>query len=148
MLGARVAPQCRPTRAPPPLLEDELERCRRKLRWHIGKGLAVVAYATSIKRPWLLGLSAARLGLPIVISGLGRSSTGLNWWIGFARKLPWAHRALQVVDALQPRAPAIFFDSADTLIVNPLVGPAAQVLKEVVGSQRPTVLIGAECNSW
>ena len=148
MASPRVAPQCRPTQAPPPLREDELARCRRELRWHADTGPVVVAYATKIQHPWLLGLSAARLGLPIVVSGLGRSNNGLNWWVGFARKLPWARRALQLLEALRPGAPAIFFDSTDTLIVNPLSGSAAQMLGEVVGSPRPTVLIGAECNSW
>ena len=145
-----VAPQCVRLPVEAPMDAAQLQSCARKLDWKLGGGPIVATYATSVRDPWLLGLSAARLGLPLVVAGLGRSFPKFfNWWLGYGKKLPGSRRAAQLVRALAPGSPVVWVDSTDTVIVNPLVGSAARAVAEVVGQQGThRVLSGAECYSW
>tara|TARA_B110001452_G_scaffold34929_1_gene26905 strand:- start:1457 stop:1957 length:501 start_codon:yes stop_codon:yes gene_type:complete len=145
-----VAPQCQKVRAQRPLDEHDLRQCARSLSWSAGTGPIVATFATSVNEPWLLGLSAARLGLPLVVAGLGRSFTShFNWWLGYGKKLPGSRRAAQLIHALAPDSSVVWVDSTDTVIVNPLAGSAARAVAHVMESKGPfRVLAGAECWSW
>ena len=150
-----VSPQCRRVRAERPLPQETLDECVAKFRQSPGfkaNSPIVATFATSVHNPWLLGLSAAKLGLPIVIAGLGRSfPSHFSWWLGYAKKFPGSVRAAQVLRALAPSAPVIWVDSTDTVLVNPVVGSAARAISDVLGSTgggRSRVLVGAECWSW
>ena len=133
-----VSPQCRRVRAEGPLPQETLDACVAKFRRSPGfkaNSPIVATFATSVHDPWLLGLSAAKLGLPVVIAGLGRSfPSHFSWWLGYAKKFPGSVRAAQVLRALAPRAPVIWVDSTDTVLVNPVVGSAARAISDVVGS--------------
>ena len=142
-------------RAEGPIPQEALDGCVAKFRQNpaFRAGSPIVAtFATSVNEPWLLGLSAAKSGLPIVIAGLGRNfPSHFSWWLGYAKKFPGSVRAAQLIRALAPRAPVIWVDSTDTVLVNPIVGSAARAIQEVVGSAGDgcsRVLVGAECWSW
>ena len=150
-----VSPQCRRVRAEGPLSQETLDACVAKFLRSPGfkaNSPIVATFATSVHDPWLLGLSAAKLGLPVVIAGLGRSfPSHFSWWLGYAKKFPGSVRAAQVLRALAPRAPVIWVDSTDTVLVNPVVGSAARAISDVLESSaggRSRVLVGAECWSW
>ena len=128
---------------------DALESCKRQMGWPASSNAdrpIIFSFATSIPKVWYLGLSAARLGLPIAVSGLGRPNSGFNWWLGYARKLPAARRGAQMVHALAPDRAVIWADATDTAIVNTLQS-AAPLLERARASPNE-VLIGAECFSW
>ncbi|KAL1504535.1 hypothetical protein AB1Y20_010937 [Prymnesium parvum] len=149
-MPAGVAPQCVALPAAAPLDAAQLARCVRELDWRPGADPVVATFATSVSSPWLLGLSAAARGLPLLVAGLGTSFPRyFNWWLGYGKKLPGSRRAAQLLAALAPRAPVVWVDSTDTMIVNPLLSSAARALDEVL-AQRGThrVLSGAECYSW
>ena len=157
-----VAPQCRRVRAEAPLSEHALRQCSDELHWNPSGGPIVATFATSISHPWLLGLSAAKQGLPIVVAGLGRNfPSHFSWWLGYAKKFPGSVRAAQVIHQLAPHAPVLWVDSTDTVLVNPVVGSAARAVDELHSAgirkhsaastgltQRSRVLVGAECYSW
>eukprot|EP00966_Prymnesium_polylepis_P329981 7385658-Prymnesium_polylepis.1 len=137
-----------------PLDQATYERCSRALATLRAPGSPIIlSYATSIREPWLLGLSAARAGLPLVVSGLGHSSGQYRWYWGFARKVPWGARAAEMVArAMAPHnPPVIWTDSTDTIVLPPLAGSAASVVSHVLRHQadgRHVAYIGGECNSW
>ena len=89
-----VAPQCIWVKAEPRISDASLSDCARKLQsWNSTPGPIVATFATSIREPWLLGLSAARGGMPIVVAGHGRSfRSHFNWWLGYGKKLPGSGR--------------------------------------------------------
>ena len=77
---------------------------------------AILTYTTS--RPsknWLLGLTAASQGLPIVVAGLGRSAFGFG---STAPRVMGYLRALQIMDSAAPGSIAVVTDSTDTVVVN------------------------------
>lgn len=145
-----VSPQCQKVQAERPLEPDDLRRCARTLSWSAGTGPIVATFATSVNEPWLLGLSAARQGLPLVVAGLGRKfPRHFSWWLGYGKKLPGSRRAAQLIHALAPRSSVVWVDSTDTVIVNPLAGSAASAVAHVMESNGPfRVVVGAECWSW
>ena len=66
---------------------------------------AILTYTTS--RPsknWLLGLTAASHGLPIVVAGLGRSAFGFG---STAPRVMGYLRALQIMDSAAPGSIAV-----------------------------------------
>ena len=157
----RRSAACAPPAATvPPLEAVTLDRCSRALaswggaatRGNSRSGPVVLTYATTIQEPWLLGLSAARAGLPLVVSGLGHSSGQYRWYWGFARKVPWGARAAELVErAMAPHnPPVIWTDSTDTVVLPPLAGSAASVVSHVLqqADGRHVAYVGGECNSW
>ena len=76
-----------PSQPTAPLTEAELATCASIIKasnWRAdGGGPVVLSYATQISEKWLLGLSAAMHGSPIVLAGLGRR--GWQWWEGGGR---------------------------------------------------------------
>jgi hypothetical protein len=144
-------------RSQAPLPQEAVQRCREALSdaWSVQPGEPVImTYSTGRwdkpqNRPvmnshWLLGLSAAAHGVPLVVAGLGLPSW--PWWMGASpMKLPGSRRALQVIAALTGgESPVAFADSSDVLIVNRLDRAGRAALREA----RDTVWLGAECNSW
>ena len=61
--------------------------------------LAMLAHTSRLQSPWLLGISAARYNLPLVITGLGKPADW-RWFDGGTPKLPAAKRAVQLIGAL------------------------------------------------
>ena len=85
-----VAPKCRPRVPEPRMPKPVLASCAH-LNWPgpraaaAAAGPVIFSFATAIPSPWFLGLSTARLGLPIVVSGLGQVRGGflhvvVTWW--------------------------------------------------------------------
>lgn len=118
--------------------------------WSAGTGPIIFTVATHLSEAWVLGLSAAQHGLPLVVAGLGLP--GWSWHLGSGgnvQKLAIARRALRVLHLLAPNVPVIFADATDTMILNPPTasnsGWAAslQWLRASGG-----VLVSAECNSY
>ena len=103
--------------------------------------ITLLAYATKIPSKWLLGVSAARHRLPLVIAGLGEQSDWV-WWEGAAAKLSGSARALQVLERLAPNTPVALVDGFDTIVANP---PNVLRLQDV--ARAGTVYLGGECNS-
>lgn len=125
---------------------SQLASCRAALEphWLPGQGPVMLSYATSVSTSWMLGLSAARHGLPLVLAGLNQPRW--PWWQGGRKKLPGSRRALQVIHALSPDRPVISSDTGDLLIGNKLTAKHRAVLAQVAAGRR--MLIAAECNSW
>jgi hypothetical protein len=103
----------------------------------------IVTFATkgSLPKRWLLGLSAALHGVPLVVSGL-RSN-----WTGFTSKLFAAQQAIQLLHDASPGADdsrIVYADAADTLIVRP-PGHARRVVEEGAGE---AVLVSGECSMY
>ena len=135
--------------SPDLLAQDVIYRCVQKLRplgW--GKSLqesgpVVMTYATQIPNPWMLGVTAAVHGFPLVVAGLGMQ--GWNWWEGVViQKTAAPRRAAQLVQAMLGDVPTALVDSGDVLVVNQPSAGQRRVLDQL-GS---TVMLGAECNSW
>jgi hypothetical protein len=105
----------------------------------------VLTSATSVPRRWLLGLSAAREGLPLVVASLGEPG-GWKWNEGTARKLPGARAAVEMLSSARPSAAVIMLDGSDTTVLNPWQSTAAPAALSKLGQE--AVLVGGECNSW
>lgn len=147
--GADLAFQQRrqePANGMHPLSEAKLAACRAALEphWLAGTGPVMLSYATSVPHQWLLGLSVAKHGLPLVLVGLNQPRW--PWWQGGRKKLPGSRRALQVIHELSPNRPVIFSDTGDLLIGNKLLASHYDALAGIATSRR--LLIAAECNSW
>ena len=130
-----------------PLSDATLAKCRNALAPHwLGsvERPAMLTYSTSVPSTWLLGLSAARLGLPLVVAGLGMPRW--PWYQGGRKKLPGSRRALQIIQQLSPEQPVIFSDTGDLLIGNALTAAHRAALAEIAETDR--MLVAAECNSW
>lgn len=106
-----------------------------------GAPIILLAYATNIPSEWLLGASAARHKLPLVVAGLGAQSNWV-WWEGAAAKLPGSARALEVLQRIAPKTPVALVDGFDTFVANP---PDVKRLQDV--AQEDAVYLGGECNS-
>lgn len=129
-----------------PLDASQLAACRAALEphWLPGKGPVMLSYATSVSTNWMLGLSAARHGLPLVLAGLNQPRW--PWWQGGRKKLPGSRRALQVIHEMAPDRPVISSDTGDLLISNRLTAKHEAALARIASSRQ--MLIAAECNSW
>ena len=106
----------------------------------------MLSYSTAPSSHWLLGLSAARHGAPLVVAGLGRSKW--PWHAGGRKKLPGSRRALQLISAVRPSARVLSTDTGDLLIANALTRRHRRLLEGELSSNPRLVLIGAECSSW
>lgn len=132
-----------------PLDAREISRCHNAIdKWqklHAKLGpVAILTYLTdgAALSPWLLGLSAAARGVPLVVAGNGRR------WAGAAIKLPAARRAVQALAAHAPPDIAVIFaDGADTAIANPVTRDTRATLR-AFGARNDQVLVSGECNSW
>ena len=138
-----------PSQPSAPLTDAELATCASIIKasnWRAdGGGPIVLSYATQISEKWLLGLSAAMHGSPIVLAGLGRR--GWQWWEGGGGKLKGTARALQLLHSIDPDAPIVFGDGGDTVVVNHWSRAAA--LRHIAEHSLDNgVLTGGECNSW
>ena len=119
---------------------------------HPSGGPIVLTYSTGVPEQWLLGLSAAAHGLPLVLVGLGRR--GWSWWSPVG-KLPGTARALQLMHALTPSAPIVFADGGDTVVANRWTRAEVEsamscggILSRCSNSATDHVITGGECNSW
>ena len=104
--------------------------------------------ASSLPHPhrWLLGLSAARHRMPLVVGGWGQRPW--NWYGGSAVKIYSGRRLAQLLDFLDPRARVIVADSQDAVLTS---NPAGRVIEQTLAAMsggRPAVLAAAECSSW
>ena len=117
--------------------------------WARGARVVLVAHMTDRPSLWHLGRSAAALGVPLLVSGLGRR------WCGMFDKPRAYHRVLQVLERLAFVELAIFVDATDTLVLSPPVMlPELPVVARLRKAQAAgfwplsanTVLISAECN--
>ena len=99
----------------------------------------LLTYLNRVPKQWLLGRSAAQHGLPFAVTGIGRR-------FDFADKLFSARRAIRLIHRLNPRAPVIFADGMDTLVVNRLSAATRQRLERAALEDR--VILGAECFSY
>ena len=129
------------------LQQQTIDRCVRETRSQWGRGNVdapvVLTYATQISEPFLLGVSAAMHGMPLVVSGLGMP--GWNWWDGVVlQKVSAPRRALQIVQALLGDVPVAVVDAGDVLVCN----GATTAHRRALDRMGRTVLLGAECNSW
>ena len=142
-----------------PLKSAELDQCRQVARrWlhgidHSGHRATsidtasvpiILTYASKIAPDrWLLGLSAAAKGVPLVLAGLGRPGFG---WTDPAMKLPGARRGAQLLSTIMPAAPIIFTDGGDTMLINePQLATRSMLLR---ARSESTVLISSVCSSW
>lgn len=131
----------RPTQPIVPIEQREVAACMPLVQSLIASAAAVVVtYVTDLSHPWVLGLSAAQHGVPLVLVGHGRR------WGGVAVKLPAARRAVQLLHAGSPDTPIVFADGTDTFVTNPLTAELAGRLR--AASSAGSVLVQAECNSW
>jgi len=101
----------------------------------------VLTYNTNPAEKWLLGITAALHGLPLVLIGEGQI-----WHGGGGDKLGAAATALERIHALSPRSPVIFGDGSDTVVSNPVTTRVNQVLQGLV--ERDEVLFASECGSF
>lgn len=134
----------------------ELDECLRSIpRWssHVKMlpptSPIILTYSTRVPAaPWLLGLSAAAHGLPLVVAGLG--APGWAWYEGGSQVIIGTRRAAQLLYHLAPEAAVVATDSGDTIIANPpRVGSRTEAaIAHALGQQQPSILLGAECRSW
>ena len=104
--------------------------------------MLLVSYSTFLPSEWLLGLSAALHGVPLVLVGLGRA------WGGHADKFYGALSAARLL-AQMPRtrkAAVVFADAFDTMVVNPPALTGA--LRALSKAKESYTLLSSECNSW
>ena len=113
------------------------------LHWHASVPPDIpilLSYGTSLPKRWLLGLSAALYGVPLVLSGLGQP------WNPQGRggaKIPAMRRAVQLLLEIVPDRLLIVADAADTIVVN---DPRVRMSRLLQSDEQ--VLVSAECNSW
>lgn len=107
-----------------------------------------MTYATVVKKPLMLAVSAALHGLPFVLVGQGGPSW--RWYEGGGWKMPGVYRALQLLDAAAPEAAVVFADGGDTVVANAPSAAAGRIAEVVRDARdaRARVLVSAECNSW
>ena len=99
-----------------------------------------MAYADAVPAHWLLGLTAAARGLPLIIVGLGRPFNGV--WPRIARE----HDAAQIIRELAPDVPLLSVE-ADTVVVNDVSEQVASTARRVI--ERPDlVVLHTECARW
>ena len=146
----------RPAQPTAPLTAEEIRECGPVLtRWQSALSrrahslspppFALLTYLTDSASlsPWVLGLSAAAHGVPIIVVGAGMK------WAGAGVKLPAARRAAQAVAAHEGlRGVALVFaDGSDTAIARTPSTEAAALLRDV-GARKDAVLVSGECGSW
>ena len=80
----------------PDVTSEEIRQCSSVIDqggWDVSTApLVLLAYASHISSPWLLGLSASMHNIPLVIVGLGGQSKWA-WYAGGTPKLPASRRA-------------------------------------------------------
>jgi hypothetical protein len=139
----------RPPQPTQPLAADTIHACGPTIsRWLAAHEqppeLAVLAYLTdgATLDPWVLGLSAAARGVPLIVAGEGMR------WGGAGVKLPAARRAVQLLKAHAPPTMAIVFaDGTDTAVANAPRGVSVASLRNIA-TRSDRVLVAGECNSW
>jgi len=126
----------------------ELEQCMHAVEsssWRPSLPVMLTYLTSGPPSDWLLGMSAARHGLPLVLAGHGRR------WDGWTGRLPGLGRAVRMIAHLtrgQPSSAIIVTDGSDTMVVNPLAASmqALQSAQDIYSSPNK-VLVGAECMS-
>ena len=129
----RAGQGSRPTQPIDPLTFTERALCAGVVRKWRDKSrsddgsmpVAVLSYLTDISslHPWVLGLSAATHGVPLIVAGHGRR------WGGAGIKLPAARRAIEALGTHLPQDTAVVFaDGSDTAVANPPAGRALAAL--------------------
>ena len=118
----------------------ELARCVASVngRWQ-SSDVNLLTYLTDVGTggPWVLGLSAAYHGQPLIVQGLGMR------WGGVGIKLPAARRATQLLQALQPLARIVFADGSDTVVANP-----PHLFRREWPNAGSTMTMSSECGSF
>ena len=109
------------------------------------RGSAIIlAFASHIQAPWLLGASAAMHNMPLVVAGLGTPG-GWPWYYGATPKLPASRRAAQLLRALTPAQPVALVDSFDVLVAN---HPPLEVRTVLTQLGDDEVIVGGECTMF
>jgi len=116
------------------------------LRAHAGSPIILTYLTNAPTDTWLLGLTAAAHGLPLVVVGHGRGR--FNIASGTGAKITGYLRALQIVEAVARSAAVVVTDATDTVIVNAPSGQtsATKAIKQAL--ETSAVLTSAECGSW
>ena len=150
----RPPPPPQVVRPPPevlPLNETEREQCSEVIQqwWspHAGTGeppaAILLTYATDPTRHWMLGLSAAMHGLPLVLVGRGRQ------WGGFQAKYLGVRRAAEALAQLHlhHETGVLFADGDDSVVANTPTARVAERMRHITRSPG-TLLAAGECNSY
>ena len=107
--------------------------------------IAVLTYATELPVDWLLGASAARLRVPLVLVGLGSPHDRSRL---FTHKYTALLRAARVLADAWPATALVLSDAWDVVMANALDrSPAARRAVDAV-RRSERVLLSTECNSW
>eukprot|EP00326_Haptolina_ericina_P027091 CAMPEP_0181178034 /NCGR_PEP_ID=MMETSP1096-20121128/5500_1 /TAXON_ID=156174 ORGANISM="Chrysochromulina ericina, Strain CCMP281" /NCGR_SAMPLE_ID=MMETSP1096 /ASSEMBLY_ACC=CAM_ASM_000453 /LENGTH=276 /DNA_ID=CAMNT_0023266267 /DNA_START=79 /DNA_END=905 /DNA_ORIENTATION=+ len=101
----------------------------------------LVTYATALPSEWLLGLSAALHGMPLILVGHGQP------WVGLHQKFFGTKRATTLLEAHADlsRLPLLFADAWDAMLLNP---PDAPGPLNDLSHGPPRVILSSECNSF
>ncbi len=111
-----------------------------------GPPLAVLTYATVLPVDWLLGTSAARARVPLVLVGLGDAHDRSRL---FTDKYTALLRAARALAQAWPTTALVLADAWDVVIANPLDRVSAAARHAVDSVRRSEhVLLSTECNSW
>ena len=111
-----------------------------------GPPLAVLTYATVLPVDWLLGTSAARARVPLVLVGLGDAHVRSRL---FADKYTALLRAALVLAQAWPTTALVLADAWDVVIANSLDHASAAARLAIDSVRRSErVLLSTECNSW
>ena len=94
----------------------------------------MVTVSTSLTKRWLLGLSAALYGVPLVLSSLGQN------WTGLVGKLEATRRAVRRVHDASEGHHVIYADSTDAMWVN--------APRPYDRPEENTVFISGECSMY
>jgi len=111
------------------------------------ESIVLLTYMTDFPKgdvPWVLGLSAALHGLPLVVVG-----HGMSWSGAVSVKIPAVRRAAQVLQLLQPQSTVAFVDGVDTAVINTPTRVTPLLTRFIPTTQRNrSVLFSGECGSW
>lgn len=139
----------RPSQVTSPFSSTKVIECASELqkRWNIPDATSVIVftYMTDLPQPWILGLSAALHGVPLVIAG-----HGMRWDGTTGQKIPASRRVAQILHSLHPRATVIYADGSDTAINDSpqRIRPLLPRLWENVTHLNESILVSGECGSW
>lgn len=106
--------------------------------------IVLLTVMSSVREDWMLGVSAALHGIPIVIAGLGADEQAISILGGSfgSWRTALTRTALHAVHAVAPAATVVVLDGMDTVVSN---APTAHLAGNTRGRD---VLVSAECNSW